>query len=138
MLVAHPAVSVAVALLEAKLPQLETGPVWVSSHFPDTDHDRVVRVDRLHGGMTNMVTDAPFMLFECWARAVPGVTTGDIEAERLANHVRACLTGARSERHAEAFVRYWKDAGANSHPDLDRPGMARWQVIGTLGLAVKR
>lgn len=138
MLVAYPAVSVAIALLEAKLPALQTETVFVSSAFPAQDIDRMVRVDRLHGAMTNLVTDAAFMLFECWVKTKPGIYNGAHEAEVLANHVRASLTDSKSEVYADAFIRYWNDAGANSHPDPDRPSMVRWQVIGTLGLSVKR
>lgn len=138
MLVAYPAVSVAIALLEAKLPALQTETVFVSSIVPEHDVDRMVRVDRIHGAMKNMVTDDAFLLIECWVRTKPGVYNGGTEAEILANHVRASLTDARSETHGGAFIRYWTDAGANSHPDPDRPSMVRWQVIGTLGLSVQR
>lgn len=138
MLLAHPAVTVAIALLEAKLSALQTDPVLISDTYPVSDPDRMVRVDRLHGAMTNMVTDAPFMLFECWVKTKPGSYNGATEAEVLANHVRAVLADARSETYAGAFVRYWTDAGVNAHPDPSKPGMSRWQVIGTLGLAVAR
>lgn len=135
MIVPHAAVGVAIALLEAKLPAIHPNPVLVSSRFEDADE--MVRVDRLHGGMANMITDGPFMLFECWARPGPGVN-GDIEAETLAGHVRAALIDARSETYGGCFVRYWHDAGCSPHPDPDRPSMVRWQVTGTLGLAVSR
>ncbi|WP_306365441.1 hypothetical protein [Nocardia sp. CC227C] len=135
--IAHPAVTVAIALLEAKLPLVTANPIFVSGAFED-GHDRLVRVDRMHTGMVNMVTDEPFMLFECWVADRPGVYNGSTEAEILANQVRAVLTAARSETFAGCFVRYWHDAGCSPHPDPKRPSMVRWQVIGSLGLAVSR
>ncbi|MGW4718877.1 hypothetical protein [Nocardia sp. NPDC004260] len=137
MIVPVNAVGVTIALLDAKLPTIHPGTPFVSSTFPGEDYDEVVRVDRIHGAINKMVTDDAFMMIECWARQRPGVN-GDVEAETLANHVRAVLLDSRSETHGGAFVRYWKDAGASTHPDPDRPSMVRWQVIGTLGLAVKR
>jgi len=135
MITAYPAIGVTIALLTAKLPAVHAGPVVVSSAFEDADE--VVRVDRLYGGMSNMVTDAPQLLVECWARQRSGIN-GDIEAETLANHVRAVLTDARSETYGGCFVRGWFGDDVSPDPDPDRLSMVRWKVTGTLLLAAKR
>jgi len=136
VIIAHPAIGVTIALLQAKLPLIHSTAVTVSDAFEDGAE--VVRVDRLYGGMSNIVTDSPQMLIECWVRPQPGITSGNIEAEILANHVRAVLTDARSEIYSGCFVRYWSGDDASADPDPDRPSMVRWKVTGTLGLAVSR
>lgn len=126
LIVPHPAVAVTVAYLGSRLE------VPVAGKMPRTRPAAFVRVSRAGGVMSNLVTDAPLLVFECWA------TTGPA-AEDLANLVRAHLKQAPSSFAAGAWIRWWREAGGPSEfPDPDVTDMERWQLSGTLGIATKK
>ena len=136
--VPHPAVAVLVQYLREFLP-VYNPTVSVASKFPrQSTPDRVVRVSRVGGSMSNLVTDLPLMLFECYARAIGG-DTADVAAEKLAMDVRATLAASTARTTTGgAWLRRWTEAGCAPLDDPDQPDYARWQVTGTIGIATRR
>lgn len=127
LILPHPAVVVAVSLMKSVLP----ADVHVSSKMPRTRPEKIVRISRAGGPMANMVTDAPLLIFECWA-------ISSVDAENLANLVRAELARSQSKTIDGAFIRWYREAGGPAdfdHPDVT--DMSRWQLSGELGIATK-
>lgn len=111
-----PAVAVAVAILKAL-------PVPVASKAPLVTPVSYVRVSRVGGGMTNLVTDRAALLVECFA-------DDGVAAEALANQARGLLTQARGHVHANAFVRWYTETqGPVDFPDGEK---SRYQFMGDL------
>jgi len=111
-----PAVAVAVAILKAL-------PVHVSGEAPKTTPDSYVRVSRVGGVMTNLVTDRAVILVECFANR-------GVDAEALANQARGLLTASRGKVHAGAFVRWYTETqGPVDFPDDNK---SRYQFMGDL------
>lgn len=127
----HPAIPVAIELVRTGLTAAGTE-VRVASDYPRTDPALFVRVDRAGGVMSNLITDAPLLIVECWA-----TRGGTVRAETLAMQVRGVLANAQSKTFRGAFIRGWDEAGVAPLDDPDKPGMERWQVTGTLSIAVK-
>lgn len=127
-----PPIRVAIAVLNTVLVPRREG-LKIGSKYPTTDPAQFVRVDRVGGTMSNVVTDNPLMLFECWTR-----NDSAPNAEALANDVLSSLAAARFGVYDDAFVRWWNPVGCAPLNDPDKPMMSRWEVSGELGLATKR
>jgi len=123
----HAAVPVVIAALRTYLP----GTVKIASKYPPADPDFLVRVSRAGGSKSNLVTDSPTMLFECWARS-------EADAETLSGQVASALEAAQFESFMGAQLRGWSEAGRAPLDDPDKPGMSRWQITGTLGISVQK
>lgn len=124
LIVPAPAVAVAVKLLNDRVAPP------VSSKVPNPRPATFVRVSRAGGGMSNIVTDRPWLIFECWAPT-------EAEAEMLANLVGAHLKAAQFETINGAKLLGWSEAGRASFNDPAVPSQSRWQVTGTLGISAQ-
>ncbi|MBJ8342778.1 hypothetical protein JGU71_28200 [Antrihabitans sp. YC3-6] len=80
--------------------------------------------------MSNIVTDRPWLIFECWAPT-------EAEAETLANLVAAHLRAAQFETINDVKLLGWSEAGRASFNDPAVPSQSRWQVTGTLGISAQ-
>ena len=80
--------------------------------------------------MRNLITDAPMLIFECWASTAP-------EAERLANLVAAHLQAMQYEMIDGTKLLGWSEMGRASFDDPAVPNQSRWQVTGTLGICAQ-
>lgn len=123
----HPAIPVAIAAVRTYLPST----VKIATKYPPADPDALVQVSRVGGGKSNLVTDSPLMLFECWAKS-------EGAAESLANDTASALEAAQFESFLGAQLRGWSEAGRAPLLDPDKPGMFRWQITGTLGISVNK
>lgn len=100
---------------------------------PSTDAlTSFVVLSRIGGDEQNFATDAPRFLFECYART-------EIDAEDLANRVRAVLKWARGREFGGVLVR-WTDTAGSGPVKFDNPDAAshiRFQFTGELFLALQ-
>ena len=118
---AKPALAAAVAILTPVF-----APVLVSARMPLVRPAQFVRVDRVGGRMSNMITDSARILVECWAPDVP-------TAETMCNTARAALLNAFGKTWAGVFVREWADEqGPVSFDDPAVTDQRRWQFHGDL------
>lgn len=82
-----------------------------------------VRVSRVGGGMSNLVTDRATILVECFA-------DNGVAAETLANQARGLLFQSRGKVFAGCFIRWYTETqGPVDFPD---EGKARYQFMGDL------
>ena len=124
LIVPAPAVALVVKLLNDRL----AAPVH--SKVPATRPTTFVRVSRAGGGMKNLVTDLPTLIFECWAPT-------EAEAEVLSNLVTGHLRAAQFESVNGTRLLGWSEAGRVSFPDPALQSQARWQVTGSLGISTQ-
>ncbi len=126
----HPAVSVVVAYLGSMLD------VPVSSRVPVDRPDSFVRVSRVGGLKTNIVTDGPMIKCECWH---------PVSAESLAMRVMDLLEDLPPSfvdyrdddgNPQRAWVSTFTEIGAPAElPDPDVSTQDRWILTVALGIA---
>ncbi|OZD23818.1 hypothetical protein CH253_08120 [Rhodococcus sp. 06-156-3C] len=130
-----PATAVAVALLNARLPEGVRAYADVPRERPPS---LFVTVKRVGGVRRNVVTDNPLYVVGCYA-------PGDMQAEALANDAIAVFENAPGvaveyvdayDVTQSAFVnRYDEAAGPQNYPDPDVSTHRRWQFSASLGIA---
>ena len=106
----------------------------VSTRYPREGKLPHVRLDYLGGRPVNRVTDGPRFGIQVYAKRGP-------EAERLTGQIKTLLAeGAwRGRRTSEGhMLRGWAHESMMSLADPDRPGFARWQIMGRLQLSMLR
>lgn len=118
-----PAVRLAVSLLGGLL-----DPIRVVTKVPKRRPSTFVRVSRLGGVMDTVKTDRPFLLFECWAEG---------SAESLACDVVGLLVANQWESVDGTRLTGFTQVSCHDYPDPDVPDQSRWQVTGTLGIAIR-
>ena len=111
-----PAMAAAVTILKGL-------PVHVGTGAPKTTPAQYVRVSRVGGGMSNIVTDRATILVECFA-------DNGVAAETLANQARGLLFQSRGKVFAGCFIRWYTETqGPVDFPDEEK---ARYQFMGDL------
>lgn len=103
-------------------------PVPVQTKMPEPRPDSIVLISRPGGDMSNLVTDRPTLSFHCWA-------LDDVDAEALANRVRALLKAHQFDVVGDHTLHGWRGAGCSEFPDPAVPTHSRWQVTGSLGIS---
>lgn len=121
-----PAGKIAVKILTAAFDDIP-----VSSKSPLLLPDKYIRVSRVGGGLTSLITDSARILVEAWAATVP-------EAEQICCEAIAALQNAQGtsvtyDTDAEAFIRGFGNVdGPVDYADPDVPDKERWQFTGDL------
>lgn len=106
----------------------------VSTQYPADGRLPHVRLDYLGGRPENPITDGPRFGIQVYAR-------NSTEAERVTGQVKAALMGLnqRSVRTSSGHkTRGWSFESVMDFPDPDRPTLARWQIMGRLGISMLR
>lgn len=108
--------------------------VRVVTQLPKEMPDTLIRIERVGGKPDNAVTDGGRFMVQVYART-------DVEAGRLAGDILAALNdrfwrGTRTGRGH--MLRGWAHESMMSLADPDRPGFARWQIMGRLQLSMLR
>ncbi len=113
-----------IAILEEAFPGMA-----VSTRRPMKWSESFIRVTRIGGYMSNIVTDTGRQLIECWALDGP-------TARGMTRTARAALRNAQGKIFDGAFIRSWDDEqGPVDFPDPDVPSWYRWQFHGDLSVS---
>ncbi|MCC3333591.1 hypothetical protein [Nocardia abscessus] len=96
----------------------------VVAEVPDPRPDRFVRVVRIGGPRTNLITDTPRIVAECWDTSGAG-------AAELASVTRALIVAAAPGYLGSAWVGKAIDRGVSYSPDPDT-GTPRYLITAEL------
>ena len=103
----------------------------VRTRVPDVRPDRFVRVERLGGVRTNLVTDSAVVTVECWAAT-------EADAAELAQLVRALIFASEGTTQGGAAVYNVTEVGGLAHlpdPDTEHQRYVFTAQIGLRGTA---
>ena len=87
-----------------------------------------IRVNRVGGIMSNLVTDAAML-------AVAAYAADPAEAANMANKAREALFAARTTMVGDAWVRWWKEAAGPANLPDPTSKLTRYQFSGQLMIA---
>lgn len=105
-----------VAYLRAELSAIDDTARVGTKRLPTTQ-ERYVRVSRIGGGRETLVTDSPWVVFECW-------DAQDVPASRLAMVTRSIVQAMRSTWVGPACLSWRSEVGGpawNPHPETQFP-----------------
>ena len=95
-------------------------PVKVLTRVPTDRPDEFVRLSRVGGTVRDVITDRPWVVFECWSKS-------DYDAAILARTVRAYVFDLVQTQIGDAWVRAVDEVGGlQAFPDPES-GQARYQ-----------
>lgn len=97
--------------------------VWVSTNVPTVRPPLAVKVTRVGGVRRNLVTDAPMVMFECWANS-GDLIADEIAASDLARRARAHVGSLDDTAGSRVGLAHRREVGGpafNPDPDSDAP-----------------